>query len=79
MDGKAFRSRRAAEGISGRAVSNRADVPRPRLSEIENNHVVATPDEAGRLDRALDELISTKQQVERIAGEHGLCLTGVRL
>jgi hypothetical protein len=60
-------------------VSNRSDVPRPRLSEIENGHVVATPDEASRLDRALDELIHTKQQVERIAAESGLSLHGVRL
>jgi transcriptional regulator with XRE-family HTH domain len=79
MDGKTFRSRRSAEGISGRAVCNRAGVPRPRLSEIENGHVTPTPDEVNRISGAINDLINTKHRVERIAGEHGLRLTGVRL
>jgi transcriptional regulator with XRE-family HTH domain len=79
MEGKVFRSRRAAEGISGRAVCNRARVPRPRLSEIENGHVTPTPDEVHRISTAINDLIHTKHQVERIAAESGLELSGVRL
>jgi hypothetical protein len=78
LDAKAFRARRAAEGISGRAVCTRAKIPRPRLSEIEVGHVTATPSESSRLTSAMDDLVREKQQVERFATDQGLCLTGLR-
>ena len=80
MSGAEFRSKRKAAGIPGHALCIRAGgFDRSRLSLIENGLVEAKPDELQRITAALDEIISTRQRVERLAAEEGLCLSGVRL
>ena len=71
MSGTEFGKRRVASGIAGRLVSGRAGIERSRLSDIERGYVRPRPDELNRLERALNELIKAKGEVEKVAAEMG--------
>ena len=77
MNGKKLRLKRVAAEITGHAVCQRARIPRSRLSDIENAHVTATPDEIQRIEAAIDDIIATRAQVESMAAAAGLSLAGV--
>lgn len=80
MTGQELKSKRTAYGIPGHAVCGRAgNFDRSRLSLIENGLVDGRPDELQRITAAIDDIIRTRQRVERLAAEEGLCLSGVRL
>jgi transcriptional regulator with XRE-family HTH domain len=69
--GRELRERRVLARIPGRVICERAGVGRARLSEIECGHVRATPDELGRIARALEELIEARAKVEQFAADCG--------
>lgn len=73
------RAKRAAAGIPGHAVCAITGISRARLSDIELDHVVATPDDLARIDAAIDGILETRRQLARLAADAGLSLTGVRL
>lgn len=79
MTAKSLRAKRAAAGIPGHAVCQRAGIPRSRLSDVEREYVSATPEELRRIDEAIDQILRTKQHLAKLADEAGLSLTGVRL
>jgi len=77
MNGKALRIKRATADLTGQDVCNRANITRSRLSAIENGYINATPAELERVSAAIDAIVSTRQQVERMAATAGLSLAGV--
>lgn len=77
MDVKKLRSRRVEARISGHAVCSRVGKSRSWLSDVENGHAIATPDELAKIDEAINQIISTRRQVESMAASAGLSLAGV--
>jgi hypothetical protein len=76
---KNLRTKRVTAGIPGQPVCQVAGISRAKLSDIEREYVVATPEELRRIDAAIDQIVRTKQDVARLATEAGLSLIGVRL
>jgi transcriptional regulator with XRE-family HTH domain len=78
VTGRIIRTKRMAAGIAGYAVRQRAGTTRSRLSEIEREYVIASPEELRHIDEAIDEILRTKERLAKFANEAGLSLTGVR-
>jgi transcriptional regulator with XRE-family HTH domain len=74
-----LRAKRAAAGIPGHAVCQVAAISRAKLSDIEREYVVATPEDLRRIDAAIEGILQTRRRLTRLAEEAGLSLTGVRL
>jgi len=49
MTAKNIRAKRAAAGIPGHAVCQLAGISRAKLSDIEREHVIATPEDLERI------------------------------
>ena len=79
MTAKDIRAKRAAAGITGHAVCQLAGISRAKLSDIECEHIAATPEELQRIDGAIEQILRTRQHLARLASEAGLSLTGLRL
>ena len=74
-----IREKRAAAGIAGYAICQIVGIPRTRLSDIEREYVIATPEELGRIHAAIEGIIQTRRRLAKLAKDDGLSLTGVRL
>ena len=79
MTAKNLRAKRAAAGITGHAICQLAGLSRAKLSDIEREHVIATPEDLQRIDGAIDQILRTRQHLAKLATEAGLSLTGLRL
>jgi transcriptional regulator with XRE-family HTH domain len=66
-----LREKRIVAGIVGRILCKRAGIERSRLSVIEKGYLPPTAEELERLQKALDELIKTKQRINAVAAEYG--------
>jgi inorganic triphosphatase YgiF len=71
-----LRNKRVSAGISGHALCAKLDFGRSKLTVIERGYSLADPNELARIDRALDELITAKQEIQRAAAAAGWPLTG---
>jgi hypothetical protein len=76
---KSLRAKRTAAGIPGHAVCQLVAISRAKLSDIEREYVTATPEELQRIDGAIEQILRTRQHLEKLAAEAGLSLRGVRL
>ena len=79
MTAKTLRAKRAAAGIPGHAVCQLAAISRAKLSDIERENVIVTPQDLQRIDSAIDQILRTRQHLAKLAIEAGLSLTGLRL
>ena len=79
MTAKTLRAKRAAAGIPGHAVCQLAAISRAKLSDIERENVIVTPEDLQRIDSAIDQILRTRQHLAKLATEAGLSLTGLRL
>jgi transcriptional regulator with XRE-family HTH domain len=79
MTAKNIRSKRAVAGIPGHAVCRLAGISRAKLSDIEREHVIATPEDLQCIDSAINQILRTRQHLTELAAEAGLSLTGLRL
>ena len=79
MTAKNLRAKRAAAGIPGHAVCQLAGISRAKLSDIERENVIVTPEDLQRIDSAIDQILRTRQHLAKLATEAGLSLTGLRL
>ena len=79
MTARDLRAKRAAERIPGRAISKITNISKSRLSDLENEVIVATAGELRQIDAAIESIVRTRQQLTKLAAESGLCLTGVRI
>jgi len=66
-----LKGKRAAAGIPGNVLCQKAGIARTRLSDIERGYVLASGEELGRLDAALDELIEAKTVIDQTAERVG--------
>ena len=66
-----LKTRRVSAGIPGQLVCQRAGLRRARLSDIERGYVTASEDELDRIERALKELITARQEVVAFAESVG--------
>jgi hypothetical protein len=73
------KAKRAAAGISGQPLCQRARIPRNRLSAAERGYILLTPEELRQLDDAIKEIVLTKRRLTQLASDAGLSLSGVRL
>jgi hypothetical protein len=71
VTGSEIRAKRVAAGISGVILCVKADIGRTRLSGIERETILASPDEAARIETALEQLILAKQECNRLAASMG--------
>jgi hypothetical protein len=74
-----LRGKRMAAGIPGHSVCQKIGMPRSRLTGIERGYLRSSPEELQRIDAAIDEILRTRQQLEKLASKEGLSLTGIRL
>jgi transcriptional regulator with XRE-family HTH domain len=74
-----LRAKRAAAGIPGQVVCQLAGISSAKLSDIERGYLAATPKDLNRIGAAIEEILSTRRQLTKLAIEAGLSLTGVRL
>ena len=74
-----LKTKRAAAGIPGYAVCQVAGLSRAKLSDVECGYVAASPEDLHRIDRAIEQILQTRQHLAVLAAEAGLCLTGIRL
>jgi hypothetical protein len=74
-----IRAKRVTAGIAGYVVCQVVEISRARLSDIEREHVTATPEDLRRIGAAIDGIIETRRHLVKLAEEAGLSLTGVRL
>jgi transcriptional regulator with XRE-family HTH domain len=72
-----LRVKRAAAGIAGQIVCQMAGIARSRFSDIEREYVTPTAEELQRIDAAIEEIICTRQHLEKLAAEAGLSLKGI--
>jgi transcriptional regulator with XRE-family HTH domain len=79
MTGSEIRSKRMSEGIPGAIVCARAGMGRNRLSDIERDYVIASDDELARLDSAIEQIISSRQKLGKLAKDAWLTLREVQL
>lgn len=79
MTPKNLRAKRAAAGIAGQAVCQVAGISRAKLSDIEREYIIGSPEELKRIEAAIDEIVRTRQQLANLAADAGLSLVGVRL
>jgi transcriptional regulator with XRE-family HTH domain len=79
MTAKSIREKRAAAGITGRAVCQLARISRAKLSDIEREYITATPEELQRIDGAIEQILRTRRHLAELATEAGLSLTGLRI
>jgi transcriptional regulator with XRE-family HTH domain len=70
--------KRLAAGISGSVLCAKAGISRSRLSLIERDYVCPGPEEAGRIDDALNKLIEAKAVIDRVATSMGWPVGGAR-
>ncbi len=63
----AIKLRRLEQGLLQLELAQRADISRCRLSELENGHIEARPDEIERLAKALN--VSVQMLVARRGGD----------
>jgi len=74
-----IRTKRVAAGIPGHAVHQVAHISRTKLSDIEQEYAVSTPEELQRIDHAIEQILDTRRHIAKLAADAGLSLTGVRL
>jgi transcriptional regulator with XRE-family HTH domain len=70
--------KRLAAGISGSVLCAKAGISRSRLSLIERGYVCPGPEEAGRINVALDRLIEARAVIDRVAASMGWPVGGAR-
>jgi transcriptional regulator with XRE-family HTH domain len=71
IDAEKLRAKRAAAGIPGNILCQKVGIARSRLSDIEREYVIPSPQELERIDKALDELIQAKSFIDRVAASVG--------
>lgn len=71
IDAATIKAKRTAAGIVGKVLCNKAGIARSRLSDIEREYVIPSPQELERIDKALDELIQAKSFIDRVAASVG--------
>ena len=74
-----LRVKRAAAGIAGHIVCQMAGIARSRLSDIEREYVTPAAEVLQRIDAAIEEIICTRQHLEKLAAEAGLSLKRLRV
>jgi transcriptional regulator with XRE-family HTH domain len=79
MTAKNLRAKRAAAGIPGHAVCQLAGISRAKLSDIERENVIGTPEDLQSIECAINQILRTRQHLAKLATEAGLSLTGLRL
>jgi transcriptional regulator with XRE-family HTH domain len=57
--------------ISGDVLCSRARIRRARLSQIERGYLTPSADELARIQKALDELINARKEVQAVAERVG--------
>ncbi len=76
---KELRTKRLAANIPGHLVCQVAAIGRTRLSDIECEYVVASAEELGRINEAIDQILRTRKDLAGLAAKAGLSLVGFRL
>jgi hypothetical protein len=66
-----LKAKRLAAGIAGSVLCAKIGLSRSRLSLIERGYLNAAPEELGRINTALDQLIQAKSVIERVAASVG--------
>lgn len=79
MTAKNLRAKRATAGISGQVVCQVSGISRAKLSDIEREYIVATPEELQRINDAIEQVLQTRQGLTKLAEDAGMALTGIRL
>ena len=79
MTAKMIRTKRVAAGIPGHAVCRVARISRTKLSDIEQEYAISTPEELQRIDDAIEQILDTRKHLAKLAADAGLSLNGVRL
>ena len=71
-----LKTKRVAAGISGSVLCLKVGVSRSRLSQIERGFTKTSPEEAARLEQALDELIRAQSVLKQTAAALGWPVSG---
>jgi transcriptional regulator with XRE-family HTH domain len=79
MTARTLRAKRAAAGISGRAICQIVKISRTKLSDLENENIAASPEELRRIEAAIEQIIQPRQRVKQFASQEGLSLVGVQV
>jgi len=67
IDAATLKTERAGAGIAGKILCKKCGIARSRLSDIERGYVTSSPEEFGRIAKALDELIEAKSLIDHVA------------
>ena len=79
MTARNLRAKRAAAGISGQVVCQISGLSRAKLSDIEREYIVATPEELQRINDAIEQILQTRKGLTKLAEDAGMALAGIRL
>jgi transcriptional regulator with XRE-family HTH domain len=71
ISAKDLRAKRIAAGLAAELVAAKARIERGRLSRIERQIIVGSPEELERIRAVIDELARAKQQIEDYAASVG--------
>jgi transcriptional regulator with XRE-family HTH domain len=71
ISGTTLKSKRNAAGIAGHLICRKLGFARSKLSAIERGYTIATAEELGRINAALDELIRAKSVLRKTAAALG--------
>ena len=71
MTGQQIRAERMRAEIPGDLLAVRAGIERSKVSRIERGILMPTPEEAARLEEALDALLGARERVAAVAAEVG--------
>jgi len=66
-----LKTKRVLQGIPARLLAARSKISVSRLSDIERGYAPASEQEAQRLEKTLDELITARHEVEAVAERVG--------
>jgi predicted transcriptional regulator len=71
MTAQQLKAKRISNGIPARLVAPRAHLGVSRMSDIERGYISATTDELARINRALEELIKARRELQVVAERVG--------
>ena len=78
IDAITLKIKRTGAGITGSLLCKRLGIARSRLSDIERGYANSSPDELGRIDAALEQLIRDKSVIQQTAAALGWPVGAVR-
>lgn len=74
-----LKTKRAAAGIPDYAVCQVAGISQTKFSDVERGYITVSPENLQRINKAIEQIISTRRHLSKLASDGGLSLAGVRL